>query len=229
MIPPSVFSLTSSCSLYVSVNVPSPSHCCVTMFQYPTPSDPHYVAYWVPGRPDTHQPAVNRDSDDYHKAPRLRSNQLTSSSYPPVTADAVLSCDSYSTQTRSNCSGQYGYPSKQYASDGNYVSPLYEVAAYLLSYSPMFLAEHSSSPLPIIPDSVYQGGQYTTQPPAPICHEYPPSDPSSFQQTLYGLMGYLMPDGQSYSPLDGQHPQSLLSNTSGLRYDDSFDYDDHFT
>ncbi|KAI0245019.1 hypothetical protein BJV78DRAFT_1289563 [Lactifluus subvellereus] len=212
--------------------------------QYPTPSDPHDAVacnlallpqgtHWVPGCPDTHQPPVNRDSGDRHRPPRLRSNQLISSSCPPVTANAVPSCDSYPAQTRGNGSGQRRYLWQQYASGVNYVSPPYDSAVYLAGYHSMILAEYPPSPLQLIPDSVYQGGQYATQPPAPIRYEYPPSDPTSFesfQQTLYDRVGYFMPDGQSDLPLDDQHQQSLVSNTSGfLRYDDSFDYYDHFT
>jgi hypothetical protein len=150
-----------------------------------------------------------------------------------VTANAVPSCDSYPAQTRGNGSGQRRYLWQQYASGVNYVSPPYDSAVYLAGYHSMILAEYPPSPLQLIPDSVYQGGQYATQPPAPIRYEYPPSDPTSFesfQQTLYDRVGYFMPDGQSDLPLDDQHQQSLVSNTSGfLRYDDSFDYYDHFT
>lgn len=215
------------------------------MLQYPTPSDQRYAApcnpavpvpqgstYWAPGRPDAHHPAVNRDSDDRHGAPRLRSSsQLTSSNYPPATPNAVPSCDSYAAQSQGDCSGQRGYPSQQYSSGVNYASPPYDFAAYPVSYSSMFFwpTIHRAPPQ-IIPDSVYQGGQYGTQPPAPTRHEYPPSDPTSFQQTLYDPMAYFMPDGQSCSPLDSQHQQSLVSNTSGfLPYDDSFDRYDQFT
>jgi hypothetical protein len=205
------------------------------MLRYPTPSDQRYgdacnpvmpqgSTYWAPGRPDPHPSAVTRDSDDRHGTPRLRSNQTTSSNYPPVTPNSVPPSDSYPTQTQGDYSGQRGYPAQQYVSSVNYAAPPYDFAAYPVSYPSTSLTEHSPSPLQMVPDSVYQGGQYPQ-----TRYECPPSDATSFHQSLYDP-GYFTSDGQRSSPLDGQHQQSLMSNTSGfLRYDDSLDYYDHFT
>jgi hypothetical protein len=208
------------------------------MLRYLTSSDQHYGdacntalpqggTYWF--RPDTQKPAVNCDSDDRNCPPRQQSNQVN---YPSVTANTAPLSDSYPAQSQCGYSSQRGYPSQPYASSVNYAAPPYDFFAYLVSCPSAFLAEYSPNPLQIVPDSVYQGGQYPTQPSTPTRYDYPSSDLTSCQQSLYDPVGYFNTDGQCSSPLDSQpgHQHSLLSNTSGfLRYDDTCDIYDQVT
>lgn len=116
-----------------------------TMQTYSTPSDHRYpdslantaisqsTAFWPPGGPDNSQPAVTRDPEDRYGPPRLRANQLPSSTYPSTAAFPIAQRDSYPAQTQSDCSGQYGYPPQQYMSSVNYAAPPFDFAEYPVS------------------------------------------------------------------------------------------------
>ncbi|KAH9961703.1 hypothetical protein BGW80DRAFT_1463748 [Lactifluus volemus] len=122
---------------------------------------------------------------------------------PSHKPSSVVGPHSYPTQPSTDFTApQRAYPPHQYAPSVNYAAPPYDFAAY-----------------PIVSDSIYQGGQYGTQPSQSTRCDHPASDAPSFHPSLYGPMGYFGPDGQRNSPPGAQHQPSLIS---GVRFDDMF-------